>query len=83
MGGTTGLVFFQDKDHKPYGYTALFMQEAVGTFSEEVHGLSALFRDKDGKVDASAFIILAVAMKPCTAGCARMAKPWSPPVYKR
>jgi hypothetical protein len=63
MGGTTGLLFFQDKDHKPYGYTALFMQEAVGTFSEEVHGLSALFRDKDGKVDASAFIILAVAMK--------------------
>jgi hypothetical protein len=63
MGGTTGLVFFQDKDQKPYGYTALFMQEAVGTFSEEVQGLSALFRDKDGKVDASAFIILAVAMK--------------------
>jgi hypothetical protein len=63
MGGTTGLVFFQDKDHKPFGYTALFMQEAVGTFSEEVQGLSALFRDKDGKVDASAFIILAVAMK--------------------
>jgi hypothetical protein len=46
MGGTTGLVFFQDKDHKPFGYTALFMQEAVGTFSEEVQGLSALFRDR-------------------------------------
>jgi hypothetical protein len=63
MGGTTVLVFFPDKDHKPYGYTALFMQEAMGTFSEEVQGLSTLFREKDGKVDASAFIILAVAMK--------------------
>ena len=28
-----------------------------------MQGLSALFRDKDGKVDASALIILAVAMK--------------------
>jgi serine/threonine protein kinase len=63
MGGPTGLVFFPDDEHKPNGYTALFMQEAAGTFSEEVQGLSLLFQDKEGKVDANAFILLAVAMK--------------------
>ena len=63
MGGPTGLVFFPDDEHKPHGYTALFMQEAAGTFSEEVQGLSLLFQHKEGKVDANAFILLAVAMK--------------------
>jgi hypothetical protein len=54
MGGPTGLVFFPDDEHKPHGYTALFMQEASGTFSEEVQGLSLLFQQKEGKVDANA-----------------------------
>ena len=63
MGGPSGLIFFPDVQHKPHGYTALFMQEAEGTFTEEVKGLSMLFQQKEGKVDGHAFILLAVVMK--------------------
>ncbi len=62
MGGPLGLIFFPDVQHKPHCYTALFMQEAEGTFSEEVKGLSMLFQQKEGMVDGHAFILLAVAM---------------------
>ncbi len=61
MGGPLGLIFFPDVQHKPHCYTALFMQEIKGTYSEEVKGLSTLFQQKEGKVDGHAFILLAVA----------------------
>jgi hypothetical protein len=63
MGGPSGLIFFPDVQHKPHGYTALFMQVAEGTVSEEVKGLSILFQQKEEKVDGHAFILLAVGMK--------------------